>query len=129
MAFTQFVQSGVRNVFLSKEFVKITRIISQTGGQAIELVSSVPWGLVIKYGEGAAAEIRGGSSVFKLMKGVGHLNIGHVYGAGQVEIGHSSKSSLIQETEGGNLPREWDFRPLCGAVNYSVFRASRGFAP
>ena len=48
---------------------------------------------------------------------------------GQVEIEHSSKTSLIQETEGENLPREWDFRPLCGAVNYCVFRASRGFAP
>ena len=52
------------------------------------------------------------------------LNIGPVYRVGQVEIGHSS---LIQETEGENLPREWDFRPLCGAVNYCVFRASRGF--
>ena len=41
---------------------------------------------------------------------------------GQVEIGHSSKTSLIQETLGGNLPREWDFRPLCGTVNYCVFR-------
>ena len=32
---------------------------------------------------------------------MGHLNIGPVYRVGQVEIGHSSKtSSLIQETEG-----------------------------
>ena len=31
---------------------------------------------------------------------VGHLNIGPVYRVGQVEIGHSSKTSLIQETEG-----------------------------
>ena len=60
---------------------------------------------------------------------MGHLNIGPVYRVGQVEIEHSSKTSLIQETEGENLPREWDFGPLCGAVNYCVFRASRGFAP
>ena len=45
----------------------------------------------------------------------------------QWKIGHFSKTSLIQETEGENLLREWDFRPLCGAVNYCVFRASRGF--
>ena len=32
-----------------------------------------------------------------------HLNIGSVYRVGQVEIGHSSKTSLIQETEGENL--------------------------
>ena len=32
-----------------------------------------------------------------------HLNIGSVYGVGQVEIGHSSKTSLIQETKGENL--------------------------
>ena len=49
-------------------------------------------------------------------------NISPVYRVGQVE-------SLIQETEGENLPREWDFRPLCGAVNYCVLRASRGEAP
>ena len=58
-----------------------------------------------------------------------HLNISPVYRVGQVEIGHSSKSLLMQETEGENLLREWDFTPLCGAVNYCVFRASRGFAP
>ena len=57
---------------------------------------------------------------------MGHLNIGLVYREGQVEIGHSS---LIQETEGENPPREWDFRPLCGAVNFCVFRASRGLVP
>ena len=60
---------------------------------------------------------------------MGHLNIGPVYKVGQVEIGHSSKTSLIQETEGENLLREWDFRPLCGAANYCVFKASRDFAP
>ena len=60
---------------------------------------------------------------------VGHLNIGPVYRMDQVEIGHSSETSFIQETEGENLPREWDFRPLCSAINYCVFRASRGFAP
>ena len=60
---------------------------------------------------------------------MGHLNIGPVYWVGQVEIGHSSKTSLIHETEGENLPREWDFRPLCGAVNHCVFKASRGFFP
>ena len=60
---------------------------------------------------------------------MGHLIIGPVYRVGQVEIGHSFETLLIQETEGENLPREWDFRPLCGAVNYCVFRASRGFAP
>ena len=54
---------------------------------------------------------------------MGHLKIGPVYRVGQVEIGHSSKTSLIQETEGENLPREWDFIPLCGSVNYCVFRA------
>ena len=42
VALNQFVQSGVTNVSLSKEFVKITRIISQTGGQTIEFVPSVP---------------------------------------------------------------------------------------
>ena len=56
---------------------------------------------------------------------MGHLNVGPVYRVGQVEIGHSSKTLLIQETEGENLPRKCDFRPLCGAVNYCVFRASR----
>ena len=30
-----------------------------------------------------------------------HLNIGSIYRVGQVEIGHSSKTSLIQETKGG----------------------------
>ena len=45
---------------------------------------------------------------------MGHLNIGPVY---RVRLGHSSKTSLIQEPEGENLPREWDFRPLCDAVN------------
>ena len=38
MALIQFVQ----NAFLSKEFVKITRIFSQIGGQTVELVSSMP---------------------------------------------------------------------------------------
>ena len=33
---------------------------------------------------------------------MGHLNIGPVYRVGQVEIEHSSKTSLIQETEGEN---------------------------
>ena len=59
------------------------------------------------------------------MKRGGSPKFGPVYRVGQVEIGHSSKTSLIQETEGENLPREWHFRPLCGAVNYCVFRASR----
>ena len=57
------------------------------------------------------------------------MKIGPVYRVGQVEIEHSSETSLIQETEGENLPREWGFRPLCGALNYCVFIASRGFAP
>ena len=56
-------------------------------------------------------------------------NFGPLYRVGQVEIGHSSETSLIQKTEGENLLREWDFRPLCGAVNYCVVRASRGFTP
>ena len=43
---------------------------------------------------------------------------------GRVEIGHSSETLLIQETKGENLPREWHFRPLCGAVNYCVFSRS-----
>ena len=43
---------------------------------------------------------------------MGHLNIGPVYRVGQVEIEHSSKTSLFQETEVENLSREWDFRPL-----------------
>ena len=60
---------------------------------------------------------------------MGHLNIGPVNRAGQVEIGRSSKTSLMQETEGENLPREWDFGPLCGTVNYCVIRASKGFTP
>ena len=51
---------------------------------------------------------------------MGHLNIGPVNRMGHVEIGHSSKTSLIHETEGENLPREWDFRPLCGAVNFTL---------
>ena len=34
---------------------------------------------------------------------MGHLNIGPVYRVGQVEIEHSSKTSLFQETEGENL--------------------------
>ena len=53
---------------------------------------------------------------------MGHLNIGPVYRVGQVEIKHSSKTSLIQETEGKNLQREWDFRPLCGVVNFQSFQ-------
>ena len=94
------------------------------------MVSLYNKGLVIKYrGRGWGCRNKGEPSIFKLMKGVGHLNIGPVYRVGQVEIGHSSKTSLIQETEGENLPREWDFRPLCGAVNCCVFRASRSFAP
>ena len=48
---------------------------------------------------GGPAEIGGGSSIFKLMKRVGHLNIGPVYRVGQIEIEHSSKTSLFQETE------------------------------
>ena len=39
-------------------------------------------------------------------RGLGHLNIGPVDRVGQVEIEHSSKTSLFQETEGKNLPRE-----------------------
>ena len=50
------------------------------------------------------------------MKRGGHLNVGPVNRVGQVETEHSSKTSLIQETEGENLPIEWDFRPLCGTV-------------
>ena len=57
-------------------------------------------------GGGGLAEIGGGSSIFKLTKKGGHLNIGPVYRVGQVEIEHSSKTSLFQETEGENLPRE-----------------------
>ena len=53
---------------------------------------------------------------------MGHINVGPVYRVGQVEIEHSSKTSLFQETEGENLLR---LDPLW----YSVFRASRGFAP
>ena len=56
---------------------------------------------------------------------MGHLNIGPVYRVGQVEAEHSSKTSLFQETEGENLPRERDFRPLL----IMCFRVSRGFAP
>ena len=37
---------------------------------------------------------------------LGHLNIGPVYRVGQVEIEHSSKSLLFEETEGKNLLRE-----------------------
>ena len=37
--------------------------------------------------------------------GVGHLNIGPVYRVGQVETGHSSRTSLIQETKRENLLR------------------------
>ena len=43
---------------------------------------------------------------------MGHINIGPVYRVGQVKIEHSSETSLFQETEGENLLREWDFRPL-----------------
>ena len=43
---------------------------------------------------------------------MGHLNIGLVYRVGQGEIGHSSKTSLIQETEGENLSIEWDLDPF-----------------
>ena len=42
----------------------------------------------------------------------GHLNIGPVYNIGQVETGHSSRTSLIQETEGENLPRKCDLDPF-----------------
>ena len=66
--------------------------------------------------QGRLAEIGGGSSIFKLMKRLGHLNIGHVYRVGQIKIEHSSETSLIQETEEENLLREWDFRPLCDTV-------------
>ena len=60
---------------------------------------------------------------------MGHLNIGPVYRVGQVKIGHSSETLLIQETEEENLPREWDFRPLCGAVNYCVSKELPGASP
>ena len=63
------------------------------------------------------------------MKRGGSSKYWYVYRVGQIEIGHSSETSLIQENKGENLPKEWDFRPLCGAVNYCVFRASRGFVP
>ena len=43
---------------------------------------------------------------------MGHLNIGLFYRVGQVETEHSFKTSLFQETEGENLPRERDFRPF-----------------
>ena len=57
-----------------------------------------------------ASKVRGGVINFQAdEKGVGHPNIGPVYRVGQVEIEHSSKTSLIQETEGENLPREWYF--------------------
>ena len=59
-------------------------------------------GLVIKYTGGGAAEIGDGSSIFKLTKRGGSP----VYRVGQVEIEHSSKTSLFHETERENLPRE-----------------------
>ena len=45
-------------------------------------------GLLIKYGGGGGAAAES------------HLNIGPVYRVGQFEIGYSSKTLLIQETEG-----------------------------
>ena len=67
--------------------------------------------LVIKYRGGGGEEI-GWVINFQADEKGGHLNIGPVYGVGQVEIEHSSKTSLFQETKGENLPRESDFRSL-----------------
>ena len=41
-----------------------------------------------------------------------HLNIGPVYGVGQVEIEHSSKTSLFQETKEEIYRESGIFRPL-----------------
>ena len=60
---------------------------------------------------------------------MGQQNISAVCRVSQVEIGHSSKTSLIQETEGENPPREWDFRPLCGSVNILCFQSFQGRHP
>ena len=54
---------------------------------------------------------------------MGHLNIGPVYRVGQIEIEHSSKTSLFQETEGEIYRESETLDPLW----YCVFRASRGF--
>ena len=54
-----------------------------------------------------------------------HLNIGPVFRVGQVEIEHSSKTSLFQETEGEIYRESGILDPLW----HCVFRASRGFAP
>ena len=56
---------------------------------------------------------------------MGHLIIGPVYRVGQVEIEHSSKTSLFQETEGENLPRESDFRSLL----VMCFQSFQGLCP
>ena len=61
---------------------------------------------------GEPEKVKVGHQFSSWWKGVGYLNVGPVYRVGQVEIGHSSKTSLIQETEGENLPREKDFRPF-----------------
>ena len=53
---------------------------------------------------------------------LGHLNIGPVYRVGQVEIEHSSKSLLFEETEGKNLLRE---SGILDFLWYCVFRVSR----
>ena len=51
---------------------------------------------------------------------MGHLNIGPVYRVGQVEIEHSSKTSLFQETEGeisrGKSTERVGFQTHCGTV-------------
>ena len=49
---------------------------------------------------------------------MGHLNIGPVYGVGQVEIEHSSKRSLFQETKGEIYRDSGILDPLW----YCVFR-------
>ena len=56
-----------------------------------------------KYSLGTGHKVQG---VGRVEIGMGHLNIGPVYRVGQVEIEQSSKTSLFQETEGENLPRE-----------------------
>ena len=59
---------------------------------------------------------------------MGHLNIGPVYKVGHFEIEHSSKTSLFQETEGENLPRELDFRPLV-VLRFQNFQGLRPWTP
>ena len=65
---------------------------------------------------GRPAKIGGGSSVFKLMKRDGDLNISPVLRIGQVKIENSCKTSFIQRPK-------W----ASGALNYCIFRASRDF--